>query len=281
MPNDPAPSPTSPAYIVASRQGLYAVGHHQWRLLVDGCFFGIACTAEGVFAFRHGSASPELDPNSGCVVQYDWRGGELVEAGVKVQGLDHNAHQLDFFDGAFFLVDTFDQSILEYDPDWNLISAHRLLPPAARGGPDHAHINSIAGTADTIWVLLHNGHRDRPSEIVEFDRGFTERGRTSLPCSGCHDIVLLPDGRLLTCLSPRGEILVGADEIHAVDDLWTRGLVFGPDEVAVGSSFYGHRLARALLPGFVTFLDHSYRRIGRIHIPAAPTQIRRLPFHPF
>jgi hypothetical protein len=129
--------------------------------------------------------------------------------------------------------------------------------------------------------MLHNGQRGRPSEIVELDRAFRECGRTMLPCSGCHDIVPLPDGRLLTCLSPRGEILVGADETHCIDDLWTRGLVFGPNEVAVGSSFYGHRLSRALLPGFVTFLDHSYQRIGRIHIPAAPTQIRRLHFYPF
>jgi hypothetical protein len=30
------------------------------------------------------------------------------------------------------------------------------------------------------------------------------------------------------------------------------------------------------LPGFVTFLDRSYRRIARLRLPAAPTQIRRL-----
>ena len=53
-------------------------------------------------------------------------------------------------------------------------------------------------------------------------------------------------------------------------------LAVGPDEIAVGSSLYGKRLTRDLLPGFVTFLDRSYRRIARLHLPAAPTQIRRL-----
>lgn len=272
---------TEPAYLVASRQGLYAVGHARWRLLVEGRFFGMVCAGNDVFAFRHGPVSPADDPNSGQVVHYVWRDNEFVEAGIVVEGLDHNVHQLDFFDEAYFLVDTFNQRILEYDPLWSLTAAHQILPPAERDGPDHAHINSIAGSADTVWVMLHNGHRNRPSEIVEFDRSFRERGRTVLPCSGCHDIVPLPDGRLLTCLSPRGEILVGTEEVHSIDDLWTRGIVFSSGEVAVGSSFYGARLARALLPGFVTFLDPGFRRTARIHIPAAPTQIRRLDFCPF
>ncbi|HEY0412579.1 MAG TPA: hypothetical protein VGD66_05515 [Allosphingosinicella sp.] len=272
---------TAPAYLVASRQGLYAVGRERWRLLVEGCFFGIACTGDAVFAFRHGSDSLGCDPNSGCVVHYVWRAGQLVEAGIVVDGLDHNVHQLDFFDGAFFVVDTLNQRVLEYDIGWSLVAAHRILPPAERDGPDHAHLNSIAGTPETVWVMLHNGNRGRPSEIVELDRAFNERGRTPLPCDGCHDIVPLPDGRLLTCLSPRGEILVGADEIHPIDALWTRGLALGPEEVAVGSSLYGRRLGRALLPGFVTFLDPAYRKIGRIRLPAAPTQIRRLDFWPF
>lgn len=272
----PSVDMAGPTYLVGSRQGLYAVDHHRWRLLVEGCFFGIVCARQAVFAFRHGGESPDIPSNSGCVVHYVWREGDLDEVGIVVQGLDHNAHQLDFFDEAFFLVDTFNQRILEYDSSWNPVAAHQILPPAEKGGPDYAHVNSIAGTSESVWLMLHNGRRGRPSEIVEFDRRFRERRRTVLPCGGCHDIVPLPDGRLLTCLSPRGQILAGGQEVHDIDALWTRGLVVSADEVAVGSSLYGQRLGRALLPGFVTFLDPDYRRIGRIHIPAAPTQIRRL-----
>jgi hypothetical protein len=268
----------APTYIVASRQGLYLVGRTQWRLLVEGCFFGLVTRGDAVFAFRHGSSSPSHDPSSGRVVHYVWRGGTLEEAGIVVDGLDHNVHQLDFFDEGYFLVDTFNQRVLEYDSAWRPVAGHQILPPAERDGPDHAHLNSIAGTSDTVWVMLHNGQRGRPSEIVEFDRAFSERRRTVLPCGGCHDIAPLPDGRLLTCLSPRGQILVGSDEVHDIDALWTRGLAVSCDEVAVGSSLYGERLARTLLPGFVTFLDPAYRRIGRIYLPAAPTQIRRLDF---
>lgn len=264
-------------YLVASRQGIYSATREDCRLLVPGAFFGIACVGRDVFAFRHDPRPGEAGPLSGRVVHYRWRDGALSEVGIVADGLDHNCHQLAFFDDAFFLVDTLNQRILEYRSDWTPAAEHRILPPAERGGPCHAHLNSIAGTADTVWVMLHNKDRGRPSEIVELDRRFRERSRTGLPCSGCHDIVPLPDGRLLTCLSPRGEIALVPGETHKIDLLWTRGLVASADGIVVGSSLYGNRVARVLLPGFLTFLDPGdYRRLGRLYLPAAPTQIRRI-----
>jgi hypothetical protein len=56
--------------------------------------------------------------------------------------------------------------------------------------------------------------------------------------------------------------------------------VVSEDEIAVGSSLYGRRMGRALLPGFVTFLDRDFRRTGRLDLPAAPTQMRALDFDP-
>lgn len=265
------------AYLVASRQGLYWATREESRLLFPGAFFGIACVGEDVFAFRHGPATLEDGPLSGRVIHYRWQNGVLCELGVVAAGLDHACHQLDYFADSFFLVDTANQQILEYRSDWRPAGEHRILPPAPRDGPGHAHLNSIAGTSDTVWLMLHNKARGRPSEIVELDRNFRERSRTELPCSGCHDIVPLPDGRLLTCLSPRGEIAIVPGETHKIDELWTRGLVVGGDEIVVGSSLYGKRVGRALLPGFLTFLDPvDYRRVGRLYLPAAPTQIRRI-----
>lgn len=264
-------------YLVASRQGLYSATREDFRLLVPGAFFGIACVGQDVFAFRHGPAKREDGPLSGRVIHYRWQDGALRECGVVAEGLDYACHQLDYFDGAFFLVDTANQRVLEYRSDWSPAAVHRILPPAPRDGPGHAHLNSIAGTADTVWLMLHNKPRGRPSEIVELDRDFQERSRTELPCSGCHDIVPLPDGRLLTCLSPQGDIAIIPGEAHKIDGLWTRGLVAAADEIVVGSSLFGNRVGRTLLPGFLTFLDPvDYSRVGRLYLPAAPTQIRRL-----
>ncbi|MET1111054.1 MAG: hypothetical protein ABWX67_05945 [Allosphingosinicella sp.] len=262
---------------MASRQGLYSAAREQCRLLVAGAFFGIACVGPDVFAFRHDPGPGETAALSGRVVHYRWQDEALIEIGIVADGLDSNCHQLDYFDESFFLVDTLNQRILEYRRDWTPAAEHRILPPAPRDGPGHAHLNSIAGTADRVWLMLHNKDRGRPSEILELDRDFRERARFELPCSGCHDIVPLPDGRLLTCLSPRGEVAFIPGETRKIDLLWTRGLVAGADEIVVGSSLYGNRVARTLLPGFVTFLDPGdLRRLARLYLPAAPTQIRRL-----
>jgi hypothetical protein len=270
-----------PAYLVASRQGLYFANRNGWRQAAAGRYFGIACVGEQVFAFRHGPPGEGEAANSGCIVRYRWRSGTLQECELLVEGLDHNCHQLAFFDDCFFVVDTLHQRILEYDSGWRPVAAHQILPPAPRDGPGHGHLNSIAGTPDTIWVMLHNQPRGLPSEIVEMDRAFRERRRTSLPCHGCHDLLPLGDGRLLTCLSPRGQILAEPGPAVPIDQCWTRGLALGPDEIVVGSSLYGKRVARALLPGFITFLDRSFRRTARFHLPAAPTQIQRIGFDPF
>jgi hypothetical protein len=124
--------------------------------------------------------------------------------------------------------------------------------------------------------MFHNKSRGLTSEIIEFDRGFRERRRLVLGSAGCHDIVRLEDGHLLYCESFKGCLARDDGLAFAVDDLYTRGLAVGEDEIAVGSSSFGRRVARVLLPGFVTFLDRAYQRIARLYVPAAPTQIRRL-----
>lgn len=270
-----------PACLVASRQGLYFANRNGWRPSAEGRFFGIVCLGPQIFAFRHGASAEGEDANSGCVVRFEWDGVDLQEREILVEGLDYSCHQLAFFDDSFFVVDTLNQGVLEYDSAWRPRASHRLLPPAQREGPDHAHINSVAGTADAIWVMFHNQRRGLVSEIVEYDRAFRERRRTPLPCHGCHDILPLEDGRLLTCLSPRGEIAIEGGETYKIDRCWTRGLALAGDELVVGSSLFGQRVARTLLPGFLTFLDRSFQRTARFHLPAAPTQIQTLDFDPF
>jgi len=264
-------------YIVASRRGIFLVDHDGHRQIAPGYFFGVTIQAGDLYCFRT-VASPEArdNPDSGSIVRYQYRDGALGGPDILVEGLDYNCHQVDFFDGSFWVVDSGRQRVLEYDSGWRLVAEHRIGPEAARRGPDDPHVNSFLGRGDRIWLMFHNAYRGRPSEIVECDRCFREIGRTILPSSACHDLVALEDGSLLYCESSKGRIASPGGHAHMIDSLYTRGLAVGTDEIAVGSSLYGARTARGLLPGFVTFLDRDYNRIARIHLPAAPTQIRRL-----
>jgi hypothetical protein len=265
-------------YIVASREGLYVVNHAGWRRVAEGYFFGVTVRGSDVFCFKTVSTDlAQAQPRSGQIVRYQCtHDGPFLGGEVLVDQLDHNCHQVDFFGGSFYVVDTRGQRLLEFDEAWRLARPHQILPPADEGTADYAHMNSFFGWNDAIYVMLHNSRRGQPSQILEFDRGFRERRRITLSASACHDIVRLEDGRLLFCESQKGRLSCDDGSSHPVDKLLTRGLAVGVDEIAVGSSLYGERLGRELLPGFVTFLDRSYRRIARIRLPAAPTQIRRL-----
>lgn len=264
-------------YIMASREGLYIIHREACRRIADGYFFGVTVKGDEIYCFKTVSLEEAATAtNSGCIVRYEYRNGMLSRPEVVIAGLHHNCHQVDFFDGAFFVVDTGNNRILEFGSDWTLKKEHQILPPAPRKGVLHAHINSLLGHGDSIFVMFHNGGRRMPSEIVEFGRDFTERRRVVLSSTGCHDIVRLEDGHLLYCESFKGRIARDDGTVFAIDGLYTRGLAVGPDEIAVGSSLYGERLTRELLPGFVTFLDRSFCRVGRLFVSAAPTQIRRL-----
>jgi len=264
-------------YIVASRRGIFLVDHTGQRQIAPGYFFGVTIQADYLYCFRTVSAPEARDsPDSGSIVRYRYHAGTLGEPDIIVEGLDYNCHQVDFFDGSFWVVDSGHQRVLEYDAGWCLVAEHRIGGGAVRRGPDDPHINSFLGRGDRIWLMFHNLYRDRPSEIVEYDRAFVEIGRTTLSSSGCHDLVALEDGGLLYCESGKGRIARVGGDAYRIDSLYTRGLAVGADEIAVGSSLYGARPARGMLPGFVTFLDRTYNRIARIHLPAAPTQIRRL-----
>jgi hypothetical protein len=262
---------------MASREGLYIVNRKQWRRVADGHFFGVTVKGSGIYCFKTVTcAEAKADVNSGTIVRYEHKNGRLTEPETLVEGIDYNCHQIDFFDGAFFVVDTNNQCILEFDAQWRRSKTHQILPAAPRNSARNAHINSFLGLGDSIYLMFHNGARTIPSEIVEFDRGFHERRRKTLSSHSCHDIVRLEDGRFLYCESLKGQLACDDGTKIKIDELYTRGLSVGEDEIAVGSSLYGERLARDLLPGFVTILDRSFRRIARHYVSAAPTQIRRL-----
>lgn len=276
-PPKPAANPALPEYVVASREGLYFASRERHRRVADGQFFGVTIRGDDIYCFKTLPLdAARANPHGGSIVRYRYAKGEISAPELLVSGLDHNCHQIDFISGMLRVVDTEHQRILDFDDRWRLSAEHPLLPPAPARTPGHAHINSILGVGDSIYVLFHNLSTGRPSEIVEFDPGFHERHRIQLRTAGCHDIVRLEDGRLLYCESLEGAIARDDGWRLKIDGLFTRGLSVGPNEIVVGSSLFGKRAARAFLPGFLTFFDRSYRRTGRLYLPAAPTQIRRL-----
>ena len=268
------------SHIVASRDGLFLVNRTSFCLVTAGLFFGLALYDEYVVVFEAGD-KPWVENKLGRIVRFTLKDGAPVEPRVMAEGLDNGCHQVDAFDNAFFVVDTYNQQILEFDADWKLVHVHQPIPPARYGAWDqgYVHMNSLAVRGDSIFLLLHRGGKGRPSEMLEVDREFVEKRRFTLPGEECHDLVPREDGGWLICDSAHGRLISADGPVAEIDALYTRGLSVSADEIAVGSSLFGARGHRELIPGFVTFLDRSYQRLGRLHLPAAPTQIRGLDNH--
>lgn len=270
-------APEAFTHAIASRDGLFFANRERFALVAEGQFFGMTLRGDELYCFEAGD-QPWVPSRLGRIVRFRRSGDSVGKREILVEGLDNGCHQIDFFAGSCFVVDTYNQLILEYDCDWRLAATHQPVPPARHGDaePDYFHINSFLGLGDSIFLLLHNGRLERPSEILEVDRAFRERRRIQLLDRACHDVVMLEDGGFLVCNSLHGSLIDADGTVAEIDALMTRGLSVGKDEIAVGSSLFGARPVRSLIPGFVTFLDRAYRKTARLHLPAAPTQIRRL-----
>jgi hypothetical protein len=267
-------------HLVASRDGLFLVNRKNFCLVAPGLYFGLAVYDNYVVVFEAGDR-PWVENKLGRIVRFTLKDGAPVEPQVVVEGLDNGCHQIDAFDNAFFVVDTYNQQVLEFDADWTLVKAHQPIPPARYGAWDqgYVHMNSLVARGDSIFLLLHRGGKGRPSEVLEVDRRFVEKRRFTLPGQQCHDLAPRENGGWLICDSAHGRLISAEGPVVQIDALYTRGLSVGADEIAVGSSLFGARGHRELIPGFVTFLDRSYQRVARLHLPAAPTQIRSLDGH--
>jgi hypothetical protein len=124
-------------YIMASREGLYVVNRTAWRRVADGYFFGVTVRGSEIYCFKTvAKIEANLNSYSGQIVRYERKGdGTLGGPEILVGGLHHNCHQVDFFDGKFYVVDTGHQRILVYDEDWRCVETHQLLPEAEHRGP--------------------------------------------------------------------------------------------------------------------------------------------------
>jgi hypothetical protein len=261
------------SHVAASRDGIFLVSRTHYRKILDGLFFGVTLERGFIYAFEalgpRGSAA-------GRIVRFGIEQGVAVDHQIMADELDGGCHQIDIFGDRLFVVDTHHQRLVSFDRAWRRTS-HYPLPIAtfADGFPAYRHLNSFHGRGASIYLILHN-LRHQPSELVTLDRDLRIVRRLRLLGTSCHDIVRTETGEAIVCDSDGGRLIGESVPLAKVDTLFTRGLAVGDAEIAVGSSLFGARPVRDLVPGFVTFMDRRFRPLGRLHLPAAPTQIRRL-----
>ena len=267
------------SHLVASRRGLFAVSEAGHVRIAHGSFFGLTLRGDSIFAFEACDLAG-LPTRRGRIVRLEHANDRIVEARVLVDGLDNGCHQIDFIDGHLTVLDTQNQRVLRFGAGE---TAYETLYPLARmdtraWSRGYAHVNSLLQAEDRILLLLHNGftYTGKMSEVLLLDLDWKEMDRRPLPGHDCHNLVMLEDGRLISCGSAAGEIIGFDGPIAKISTMMTRGLSVGSDLIAVGASKFSARADRHHTPGTITFLDRSFQPVSTLELPAAPTEIRRL-----
>jgi len=270
---------TGMSHLVASRRGLFAVNETRHVRIAHGSFFGLTLRGDSIFAFEACDLAG-LPTRRGRIIRLDRVGNRIAEARVLVDGLDNGCHQIDFIDGHLTVLDTQNQRVLRFGAGE---AGYETLYPLPRmekraWSRGYAHVNSLLQVRNRILLLLHNGfaYTGKPSEVMLVDLDWKEIDRQPLPGHDCHNLVVLEDGRLISCGSTAGEIIGFDGAIAKIGTMMTRGLSVGSDVIVIGSSKFSARADRHRTPGTVTFLDRAFQPLSTFELPAAPTEIRRL-----
>jgi hypothetical protein len=269
--------------LIASRQGLFAVNRHSFRLVCHGIFFGLTLKDGHLFAFE--ACDRPRDPSSmGRIVRFDVVDQHICNPLILCDGLDNGCHQLAFVDQQLVLVDTYTQVLRLFDAAGRLIETIQPVPEVglarASGNARHmsesyVHMNSIAVVGDHIHILLHNGSITpaKRSEVLIFDRQWRLSDRFGLDGFHCHDVLPYDDGLILYCGSQDGELLCSDGRKWKLTERMTRGLARNRSGVVVGTGDFARREQRLQATGSVIFLGNDMKSLVEIELPAAPTTI--------
>jgi hypothetical protein len=266
--------------LVATRRGLFGVHQSGYRAIAYGRFFGI--TEHGGHVYLFEACDITHKPSyMGRIVRMSRVGNHLCDPVVLTTGLDNGCHQIAVIDSHLHVVDTYRQAIHRLKLDGDFVESLLPLPVPAKGArqmPPYVHMNSITPIGDRIYLLLHNGTNQPPrkSEVAVFDKQWQMLDRYTIDGNGCHDIVPLEDGTILSCASDEGE-LIGSNglKIKLGEEL-TRGLAFNAQTIMVGTSVLAEREERDNALGSVIFLDRQYRQFAKVELPGAPMCILSL-----
>lgn len=266
------------SHFVASRQGLYVVNEDAWQCLVDGQFFGLSLRDQFLYAFA--GDTPRFPTRQGRIIRFPLDGERLGIGETVAKGLDNGCHQIDFINGRLQVVDTYQQQIIDFAADFSCYEIHHPMPQASNDGwaGGYVHCNSLLGLKDFRLLLLHNGglKTRRPSRLLVCDNEWKPLRQTLLPGLGCHNLVLLEDGSLLSCGSLAGALIDMQGIRIKVDDCMTRGLAVDETGLVVGASHFAVRKKRQFVSGRVHFFNRDGTRRACLELPAAPKEIRRI-----
>ncbi len=202
-----------------------------------------------------------------------------IELEIDFIGLPDGCHQIDFINSHLVITDTYNNKLIEYDPQQKIIVREIYTNGKLENGrssDNYVHCNSIFKYKKNIYLMYHNetAKTDRESEIAIVKDDFTFNKLLKVKASSAHNIYIKDD--IIYFCDSLNKSFVRDKEILFECDEFTRGLSVSDDYIAIGGSEFAKRDQRKLTEGTVYLLDNKYSYIGKIKMPAPVYEIRRV-----
>ncbi len=259
------------SHICATKKSLLLLNNNKFTKLLRGHFYGITMNAQFIYVFQ---SFPKLC--KGRILKISPNGSVMS----LIENLSEGCHQIDIRENNLFIVDTYNNKILQYNLD-NL-SENKVFFPLGplldgRQSINYQHMNSILLGKENNLILCHNEFikTGKFSEILVCDKSFKVIKQIKINSKCAHNIGLTSRKRYLFCNSLENSISNERyDEVQLSS--FTRGLSITEDCIVVGESDYGKRDIRDRLNGWINFFDHKLVLINRMRVPGLVQEIRAL-----
>ncbi|MBN1981627.1 MAG: hypothetical protein JW795_08855 [Chitinivibrionales bacterium] len=155
-------------------------------------------------------------------------------------GLNTSVHQIDFYDNKLYIVDTYNDRLIEINFKKN--NEKRFIHPLGISFPwtrhDRRHFNSVFLIGGSIYLLAHNGPMgpDYPSEIFRLDANSGKTLSKQKINALCGHNIIPKQNEFIFCNSKSGEVWRGATLFFKTDKWFLRGLCATPGGMVIGGS---------------------------------------------
>lgn len=222
----------------------------------------------------------------GHIARFKIRLCKLVDYQIVIWGLSKGVHQIDINGNSLYVVDTYNNRILQIDKYnevvntyWKLVSKEYYPNgklSSGRKSNNYSHFNSIFFHKKTIYLIAHNEtyKTSRKSELYVVDDNFNVLDIYELSGSNCHNFFKNSNEQIF-CSSLEGAV-VKNDSYLLQDGGFTRGLAVSVDGYLVGSSpVQINRVDRGKGDGVINFIDRKSTKVG-FRLIVKNTQIQEI-----
>ncbi len=188
-------------------------------------------------------------------------------------GLPKSIHQIDYYDGTIYVVDTLNNRIITIDKQGKKqFYSHKT---ESKRPSVNNHFNSLFLTDSFIYLCAHNGtlKPKRYSEIYVLCKETMKLCNIITTTAGNAHNILLKNECLFYCDSLAGTLMQDKNDLFKAEDTFLRGLAYSEKSIVLGGSGFARRDARTstdgalfvLTPDFILKYSDTLNHIGQIY----------------